>query len=184
LLLIAQFICLPQGIALFPGKRAFNSLKNRTALPQEADFDRQITLASLLRPGADQTRWSTARAAAIEGYVIRVGEGSVESANCFSFLRRDTHIEVALRFDAPLRERVIVEVTPSLRDWAKGQGMDWSDAALKRELTGRRCRFEGWLLFDINHDEESENTEPGREANWRATAWEIHPVTHIQVLTE
>lgn len=184
LLLIAQFICLPQGIALSPSKRALNSLKNRTALPHEADFDNQITLARLLQPGADRERWSTARAAAIEGYVILVGEGSVESANCFSFIRRDTHIEVALRLDSPPRERLILEVTPALREWAKGQGMDWSEAALRRELTGRWCRFEGWLLFDINHDEESENIAPGRAANWRATAWEIHPVTHIQVLTE
>ena len=103
LLLIAQFICLPQGIALFPSKRAFNSLKNRSVLPHEADFDRQITLAKLLQPGKDQERWSTARAAAIEGYVITVQEGSVESANCFSFIRRDTHIEVAPRPDAPPR---------------------------------------------------------------------------------
>lgn len=183
-LLIAQYICPPRGIALSDGGRAFNGLKNRTALPREADFDDRITLAELLRHGEDRERWSTSRAAAVEGYVVEVREGGVESTNCFSFIRRDTHIEVALRPDSPPRERVILEVTPPLRDWAKGRGMDWSHEALARELTGRRCRFEGWLLFDINHAGESENTEPGRAANWRATAWEIHPVTNIKVLTE
>jgi hypothetical protein len=141
-------------------------------------------LAELLQRGEDRERWSTSRAAAIEGYVVEVREGGVESTNCFSFIRRDTHIEVALRPDAPPRERVILEVTPPLRDWAKNQGMDWSHDALARELKGRRCRFEGWLLFDVNHAGESENTEPGGAANWRATAWEIHPVTNIKVLKE
>jgi hypothetical protein len=184
LLLITQLIPLPQGIAFSPGARAINGLKNRTALPRAADFDGRVTLAELLRPGDDRGRWATSSAAAVEGYVIAVWEGGVESANGFSFFRRDTHIEVGLRTDSPPRERVILEVTPPMRDWAKGQGMDWSHAALARDLKGRRCRFEGWLLFDLNHADESENTTPGSPSNWRATAWEIHPVTRINVLTK
>jgi hypothetical protein len=138
----------------------------------------------LLRPGEDRGRWSASSAAAVEGYVIAVRGGGVESANSFSFVRRDSHIEVGPRPDSPPRERVILEVTPPLRDWAKSRWMDWSNAALARELTGRLCRFEGWLLFDSNHAEESENIKPGAPANWRATAWEIHPVTLIKVLPE
>ena len=184
LLLITQLIRLPKGIALTSGTRALNGLKNRTALPRAADFDERVTLAELLRTGDDRERWSVSSAAAIEGYVIRVWEGGVESANGFSFFRRDTHIEVGLRPDSPPRERVILEVTPPMKDWAKTQGMNWSHAALARELTGRRCRFEGWLFFDLNHDDQSENTTPGRTANWRATAWELHPVTLIKVLPQ
>ena len=183
-LLITQLISPPQGIALSADARAFNRLKNRTVLPQEADFDRRVTLSELLRPGEDRGRWSASRAAALEGYVIAVRKGGVESANGFSFLRRDSHIEVGLRPDSPPRERLIIEVTPPLREQAKGRGLDWSNDALARELTGRRCRFEGWLLFDSNHAEESENIKPGAPANWRATAWELHPVTFIEVLTE
>jgi hypothetical protein len=174
-LLIAQFVCLPQGIA-------FSASKRSLTLPREADFDGQVTLAGLLRPGDDRGRWSTSRAAAVEGYVIEVRAGGVESANCFSLVRRDTHIEVGLRPDSPPRERVVMEVTPPVREWAKAQGMDWSEAALARDLKGRWCRFEGWLLFDTNHEEESENLRPGGAANWRATAWEIHPLTGIKVL--
>ncbi|HJQ32398.1 MAG TPA: hypothetical protein VJ866_09470 [Pyrinomonadaceae bacterium] len=184
LLLAAQFVSPPEGVALSVGARAFNRLKNRAALPDAADFDERVTLAELLRPGDDRGRWSASRAAAVEGYVVAVREGGVESANSFSLLRRDTHIEVGASPDAPPRERVILEVTPALRDWARGRGMDWTTSALARELTGRRCRFEGWLLFDFNHAGESENLTPGGTANWRATAWEIHPVTSIKVLTE
>jgi hypothetical protein len=89
---------------------------------------------------------------------------------------------VAARADAPPAERVVLEVTPRLRDAARGRGEDWSADTLRRTLTGRLCRFEGWLLFDSEHDEEAENTAPGRPGNWRATAWEIHPVTRIEVL--
>jgi len=52
---------------------------------------------------------------------------------------------------------------------------------LERQLLGRLVRFEGWLLFDSSHAMESENIAPGTPLNWRATAWEIHPVTKIEV---
>jgi hypothetical protein len=182
--LTAQFIFMPGGLALSADARAFNRLKNRAEPPRADDFDGRVTLAELLRPGEDRVRWSASRAAAVEGYVVAVRAGGVESSNSFSLVRRDTHIEVGLRPDSPPRERVILEATPPMRDWAKGQGMDWSSAALARELTGRRCRFEGWLLFDVNHAEESENVRPGARTNWRATAWELHPVTSIKVLPE
>lgn len=179
-----QFVSPAEGIALSADARAFNRLKNRAELPRAADFDARVTLEELLRPGEDRARWSASRAAAVEGYVVAIYAGGVESANSFSLFRRDTHIEVGLRTDSPPRERVILEVTPRMRDWAKARGMDWSDAALARELKGRRCRFEGWLLFDLNHEDESENVRPGAAANWRATAWELHPLTAIEVLPE
>ena len=46
----------------------------------------------------------------------------------------------------------------------------------------RWCEFEGWLYFDLGHDEESENIAPGNPENWRATAWEVHPITKITVM--
>jgi hypothetical protein len=177
----AQFFCPPQGCAL-PGAWAFNRLKNRTVLPRAADFDDHATLAALLRPGDDRARWTETRAAVIEGYVVAVAEAGSEGANCFSPTRRDTHIEVALQPDAPARARMVVEVTPRLRDMARAQGLDWTTAALSRDLTGHWCRFEGWLLFDDRHAGEAENTMPGRAGNWRATGWELHPVTALKII--
>jgi hypothetical protein len=40
----------------------------------------------------------------------------------------------------------------------------------------------GWLLFDIEHTDGAENSSPGKPGNWRATCWEIHPITEIAVL--
>jgi hypothetical protein len=172
----------PSNLLLLPGQRAFNALKNRTSLPAADDVEPRLTLAAMLAPGDDRVRWRHARAGAIEGYVVRVLEAGAESANCFSGARRDVHLEVALRPDAPPNQRVIVEVTPPMHDWAAARGVDWSPATLQRQLTGRRARIEGWLLFDAEHAEESENTRPGDHRNWRATAWEIHPVTALVLL--
>jgi hypothetical protein len=167
------------NVFLLPEKRAFNAMKNRTVLPSPADFDANVSLASILRAGDDRSRWSHTKAGAIEGYIVRIHDAAPESANCFSATRLDAHVEVALRLDAPPRERVIVEVTPPMRDWARSEGRDWSTATLRQALTGKRVRIEGWLLFDDEHDEEAENTNPGDADNWRATAWELHPVTAI-----
>jgi hypothetical protein len=181
-LVLTRLPCPPRGCALTAERRALALLKNRDTPPLATDFDSRITLDTLLSPGADLSRWSDARAGAIEGYVIDVQAGSIEAANCFSLTRRDVHVHVALKPDAPLRESVVLEVTPRSADAARARGEDWSLDALKRELTHRRCRFEGWLTFDREHAAESENTAPGNPVNWRATAWELHPVTRIEVL--
>jgi hypothetical protein len=107
--------------------------------------------------------------------VVSISSGPLEAANCYC--RRDIHIMLAPRADAPAREQVVLEVTPRMETTK-----EWSLEKLQRELTGGRVRFEGWLFFDALHAGESENTAPGRVNNWRATAWELHPVTKIEIL--
>ena len=182
LFLLPRDLCPPQGAAVSPSGREFMRLKNRDAEPAPQDFDASMTLEALLRRGDDRARWSESRAGRVEGYVVEVVEGGVEAANCYSYRERDTHVHVAPRADAPRTEWVVVEVTPRAREHARRKGQDWSAESLRRELVGRLCRFEGWLLFDREHADESENIAPGARGNWRATAWELHPVTAIEVL--
>jgi hypothetical protein len=174
--------CPRQGCALTAEKRAFVLLKNRETRPAPTDFDRGVSLDALLAAGDDTSRWSESRAGTVEGYVVGVQTGGVESSNCFSLTRRDVHIHVARRADASATETVVVEVTPRAAEAARARGLDWSLAALKRDLTGRLCRFEGWLLFDREHADESLNTAPGNPVDWRATAWELHPATRIEIV--
>jgi hypothetical protein len=174
--------CPSAGIALTTRARDLHRLKNRTSFPQPSDFDAAVTLDALLQPGNDTNRWSTNRAAQIQGEVIDVAYAGSEAANCFSPGRRDIHINVATRKGVALREQVVLEVTPKWSDWATQQGMDWSEDALRAQLIGHWVEFEGWLYFDVGHAEESENISPGKSDNWRATAWEIHPVTKITVI--
>jgi len=177
--LVLALNCPSIGIALTSRARNLHRLKNRTAAPQATDFDSRVTLDALLLRGDDTNRWSTDHAARIEGYVLDVAYGGVaEATNCYSPCRRDIHIVMANRRDAPKTEQVVLEVTPNLRE----QGRDWSEQTLQQQLVGRWCEFEGWLYFDVGHDEEAENTAANRPGNWRATAWEIHPVTKITVI--
>jgi hypothetical protein len=170
--------CPSVGFALTTNARNLHRLKNRTAFPQAADFDSRVTLDQLLQPGDDRIRWSTERAARIQGQVIDVAYAGIEATNCFSPCRRDIHILVAKQKDAAKNEQVVVEVTPNLQE----QGMDWSEQTLQGQLVGHWCEFEGWLYFDAGHAEESENTAPHNPSNWRATAWELLPVTKITVI--
>ena len=182
--------CPATGLALSQGRRDFHRLKNRRFLPQPADFDSRVTLQQLLQSGADQSRWSTSRAARIDAYVVSVTSGPLELVNCFC--RRDAHINVALQPQATAREIVVLEVTPPFRDLISQKGeqpasdhpllSDWSTEMLQMKLTGHWVRFEGWLFYDGQHESEAENTSPGRDGNWRGTAWELHPITRIEII--
>jgi hypothetical protein len=174
--------CPSAGIALTSRARNLHLLKNRTVFPQESDFDSRITLDALLQPGDDSYRWSTQRAARIQGEVIDVAYARPEATYCYNPCRRDIHILIANRKGAAKNEHVVLEVTPNFRDWATQQGMDWSEQNLQKQLVGHWCEFEGWLYFDVGHAEDSENTAAHNPANWRATAWELHPVTEITVI--
>ena len=180
--LIFALNCPSAGIALTSRARHLHRLKNRTAFPQPADFDSRITLDALLQPGNDTNRWSTDRAARVQGEVIDVAYAGAEATNCYNPCRRDIHILIATHKGAAKKEHVVVEVTPNLFDWAAGQGIDWSEKTLQAQLVGHWCEFEGWLYYDLGHAEESENISPNKPDNWRATAWEIHPVTKITVV--
>lgn len=180
--LLPDGVCPAGGAAVTPGGRELARLKNRAAPPLAKEFDGNVSLEALLQPGEDRGRWSESRAGRVEGYVVEVKAGGIEAANCYSYRERDVHIQVAARPDAPRTEWVVLEVTPRARRYASESGRDWSAATLRGQIVGRRCRFEGWLLFDREHADESEHTAPGSPGNWRATAWELHPVTSIEVL--
>jgi hypothetical protein len=182
--LVLGWNCPRAGLALTSNGRELHRLKNRTAFPGDADFDSRVTLDEFLRPANDKNRWSMDRAGTVQGWVIEAYYARPESTNCYCLWRRDVHIAVAKRPDAPKNEQVIVEVTPNLRpiDGATGSELDSSEANLRRLLVGHLVEFEGWLFFDASHVNESENTAPHNSKNWRATAWEIHPVTKIRVI--
>jgi hypothetical protein len=170
--------CILKAIWIPPDTRAFIGLKGRGVPPASA-YDRRVTLENMLLPGDDHDRWSSSNAASVEGFVVDVQPGGIELSNCFTLTDRDAHIDLALDVKAPAIRRVIVEVTPASRAWARAHGWDWSSGALRRDLVGKQCRFDGWLLWDQSHEDQAENSRPGYYGNWRATAWEIHPVTAI-----
>lgn len=177
--------CGMEGDASNPAVRELNLLKNRYTAPEPQQIDPNVTLAAILEPGDDRTRWNDHHAGEITGYVWDVKVGGVETVNCRASdpPDRDTHIELVLDpMSGSEARRVIVEVTPRWRSIAEQRGEDWSTNAIRDHFQGRWVRVRGWLLFDTEHESQSVNTAPGRHRDWRATAWEIHPVTSIEVV--
>src|SRR4030095_10423627 len=156
--LIFKHHCPASGFALSRERRELQQLKNRTSIPQPADFDTTVTLEKMLQAGDDHNRWSATRAARVEGYVVSIAKGPIELSNCYLPCNRDIHIHVGLRADAPPREQVVLEITPRMQEWARQQGRDWSEETLQREMQGHWCSFEGWLFYDLHHAGEAENS--------------------------
>ena len=177
--------CPAEGDAKISRVKALNLLKRRMTTPSTADMDNTVTLTAMVAPGDDTTRFDDQKGATIEGYVADVKVGGVESVNCHTHdpTYRDTHIELTLD---PLHDdetkHVIVEVTPQWREEMAKKDMDWSTPTLRAKLLGKWIKVSGWLLFDEEHANAAENTAPGASHVWRATVWEIHPVTDIEVL--
>jgi hypothetical protein len=163
---------------------ALNRNKNRYDSPNEGSIDPAVTLESMLAPGDDTDRFRVGQAVRLSGYVHDVKTGGVETCNCKARAQteRDTHIELVLGADdgGPGR-RVIVEVTPRMRALMAQRGQDWSTATLQKTIIGRTITVTGWMLFDEEHKNQAENTAPGNPSNWRATVWEVHPITAIGV---
>jgi hypothetical protein len=176
--------CPLEGTAKSADGKAIDRLKNRFVGPEEGDMDTNVSLAALLTPGDDVGRFDQSKGAKISGFVVDVKVGGVETCNCRAKdpSDRDTHIEIGFTKDADKRQKVIVEVTPRMRAKMKAAGEDWSTDALKQSIKGKWIDVTGWFLFDTPHMNEAENTHPGGPKNWRATCWEIHPITKIDVM--
>ena len=176
--------CPLEGVATGLHRQESNREKNRTTHPQVADIDSSATLPAIMQPGYDADRWSEARGASIVGYVVEVKRGSRETVNCeatdAAFM--DTHIAlVADSTDISEAARMIVEVTPRWRAFMAERGEDWSTETLHQTLLGHWVRLTGWLFWDYEHANASEHIGRRGGYAWRATAWEIHPVTAITI---
>lgn len=166
--------------------QAANVLKNRSAIPLPADFDSAFTMDAVLAPGNDTARWDEHKAGRLDAWAFNVKAGGVESVNCGAkgIGDRDSHNELTLSLtDTAKNRRVIVEVTPRVRKMMLAQGLDWSTPTLIKTLKKKKhVVIEGWIFRDYEHAVSAENTNPHHKLNWRATVWELHPVTSIRII--
>jgi hypothetical protein len=113
----------------------------------------------------DTVQAYSARGVSLEGYIaetLRMRDGdlhvhlrSTPSPQCFPKGHRE--------------EQIVMEITPAFQPPTTG----WSSAVLQ-DLCERqlRVRIAGWLMHDFPHT---------GDHTWRATMWEIHPVTCLEV---
>lgn len=165
--------------------KKLNQLKNRYTAPQANEINHSITLSAILAPGNDKTRWSPTNGAEVTGFVLDIKPGGGETCNCGKTDQAhiDAHIELVLNStDTAGTQSVVVEITPRMRAIMGTSGTDWSTRTLRKQILRKWVKVQGWMMFDTQHASAAENTNPGGASNWRATAWEIHPLTDIQVV--
>ena len=138
----------------------------------------------MLARGTDVARWNSQQAVRVDAYVVGVTLGPPESCNCGAQdeRHRDIHLELAL---SPTEVRgwriVVAEVTPRWRGALLAGRWDQSFEGLRQTILGKQVRVAGWLLFDHEHARNARNTAKPGKGNARATAWEIHPVTSLEL---
>jgi hypothetical protein len=134
----------------------------------------------------------------VTGYVASVvSGGDQESCNCGRADLRDIHINIVASPNevGNLSKYVVVEFTPR---WEKNFNLNDGDyqKMLKRvraKIANKWVRFEGWMLYDYMHENASKTVMPNQktcpddgrnhpDCNWRATPWEVHPVTKYDIV--
>jgi len=125
------------------------------------------------------------QAVVLEAFLAMAKDGGQEGTNCNSATRKDVHMEIVdTDAEDPKSNRgrhVITEVTPwfgqAMSAWSKtniGTYASYVDG-YSGNMHGppTKIRVYGWLFYDEAH--------AGSLGQWRGTAWEIHPITRIEV---
>jgi uncharacterized protein YgiM (DUF1202 family) len=153
---------------------SLNSQKNRTDVPDAnayipIDWD---VLKGLPSNSPDDLQGAPVMVTGFLSHRIKVENGSPgESTNC-NLLNDDEvdwHIYLTKAASQPISKAVIVETTPRTRPlhhWDKTVLDDLVD-------TDQQVRISGWLMYDFQHS--------GEIGTSRATVWEVHPITRIEV---
>ncbi len=142
---------------------------------------------------------------AVNGYLYYAQKGGTsESSNCQLSDIDDIDFHIGIGFDGTLAAKlvkkpgvakaklsddekaaltqtsVVVEMTPHYRAQFK---QDWTLDLVKTNV-GQQVRVVGQLLADNEHNNTKDNCSfPGANQTscWRASIWELHPVTQFQV---
>lgn len=177
--------CPPQGDATKPKTQQLNQKKARMDEPSDEDVDDTADVNALIAPGDDSLRWQDDTAVEIVAFVLDVRDGGMASSNCHSADPADHDLILDLSPGANVSDnshRLVAVMTPQWRRLAARNRADWSTRAIRGKYVQRYVTIRGWLLFNSEAAARSLNTAPlAGVAITRATAWEIHPVTGIEL---
>ena len=141
-----------------------------------------------------------AHPAAVIGYLYYVKHEGAESGNCELTAPEDTDYNIGVGFDKNVaasgmpkatpspadktslkQTAVVVEMTPQYRD---SFAPVWTIDAVKAVL-GKQVKVTGQLMADNEHNVSKDNCGLADHGDtcWRASIWELHPVTSFQVCT-
>ena len=174
-----------------------NVLKNRG---RKAAHPQSLTVEEIRDPANDTGKFRSSDQVSVTGFVASIDPGGFkETCNCKRRDLRDVHINIVANPNevGDKTKYVVVEFTPR---WEKKFAFDDSDydamkRAVAQQIEAKWVRFEGYMMKDFVHAKESKSTAAAntptcldngndpRPCVWRATAWEVHPVTAFTVVT-
>jgi len=188
--------CAACGTAVRQSFRELNVLKNRD---DAATDPQEITIADVRKKGNDKGHFDPSQQVVVTGYVASLDKGGFqESCNCGRSDLRDIHINIVAN-ESEKNDKtkfVVVEITPRWQEKFNMNDTDYDAMVdvVKAQIRHKWVKFEGWMLRDIAHLTESKTTassgtpvctgkkdEP-KPCIWRATPWEVHPVTKYTVV--
>jgi hypothetical protein len=185
--LIAQTsgTCPPQGDAKKAKVQRLNELKARTEEPSDDDYDDTADVSALIAPGDDSQRWQNDTAVEIAAFVVNVRDGGPSSSNCHSPNPADHDTILDLSPGAGVSDpshRLIAVITPQWRRIMANNRIDWSLGGIRAKYLQQAVTIRGWLLYNFETAASAVNTAGlAGPSVTRATAWEIHPVTGIEL---
>jgi hypothetical protein len=164
-----QVVCGPEGDATNQKIQALNDNKNRTDEPSDYVA---VTWKQLNDLSADRVTDFQGAPVSVVGYLShRINVERGESTNCHLLQpdEVDWHLYLTNSPAQGIADAVVVEATPRVRPHHK-----WRRAMLTPLVdTDTQVRISGWLLYDLEHV-----NVIGKQ---RATVWEVHPITRIEV---
>jgi hypothetical protein len=181
--------CPREGQTNLEKNKILNFKKNRYEIPKSNDIDESVTMEAFMERGNDEERFDENKAATIYGYIFDVTNTGKETCNCNATEKenQDVHIVIVKKKSYKSKKyHVVVEITPRLRAMIFEKLGVENNKELRNKIKGMKVKVTGWLLFDSEHTENSININPrGKKTTiWRATCWEIHPITNIELVDD
>ena len=169
-----QEVCGPSGDATDQQRQVLNQNKNRTDTPDAASYV-TIDWDSLKTLPKNRVNDFQGAPVVVQGFLshkINVeNSGSGESTNCHltSDNEVDWHMYLTKSHAQQISQAIIVETTPRTRP-----SHSWTVDGLTPVVDANTpVRISGWLMYDFEH--------VGVIGSQRATVWEVHPVTKIEI---
>ena len=151
-------------------------LKNRITGSKQTP--KVIDLSKLFTGKSDTAKYSNGDWVTVTGTIVLVKEGGKETCNCHSADKAtwDWHIEIAFSDNIPFNKKAVMicEVTQYTQ---KNCGITYPEL---KALVGKKVQITGWAFHDIEHWQNSFNTNPTGTDLWRGSDIEIHPVMLIK----
>jgi hypothetical protein len=180
--------CPPEGKAnpkkgkhaeLKPREKNLNIHINRDNAPQASDFDKGVTLKRMY-DSKDDSIFNADKAAALEGYILKVSNNNMESCNCFTEDKSEYSFNVYISMNPLTKETraadcIVAVITP----YSRTLHSEWTFDYFSYKMVGKKVRISGWLIYDYLHSSLSVETNSNGTQPDRRTIWGICPTTDV-----